>query len=126
MSFRSQSTVGAFHRSLLGASYRNAAKVSENRGLKHDLAVSLFLNVDCKATKVGAVTLCGRASDATGTLERQTHDHSLARDNGHAFMAICTAVIVKVMKSHAYPCTFHTRGEVQYTLMGVYSAGVYV
>lgn len=46
----SQSTVAAFHRCVLGISY---GKPAEERGLKRDVALLLFINLDGKATRVG-------------------------------------------------------------------------
>lgn len=51
-------------------------------GLKPDVTVLLFINVDGNATQVGTSTLRGRASDATDTLQHHEHNHSLAHDSG--------------------------------------------
>lgn len=63
--------------------------------------------------------------DAASTLKRQMYNHSLAQDNVHDFIAICTAVILKEMTSRAYQETYLTTEQALSTLVEVSSPGLY-
>lgn len=58
MSFPSQSTVAAFHKSAIGASY---GKPSEECDLNRNVVVLLVIKVEGNETIVDTVTVCGRA-----------------------------------------------------------------
>lgn len=100
MSSRSQFTLPSFQRSVISTNY---GKSVGKCGLKRYVSISLFINVDENATRVATTTVCRRAADASGALQPQMHNCSLAHYIHHDLMAIRTAVIMEDTKSHAYP-----------------------
>lgn len=122
MSFLYEYTLTAFHRSIIGD---DNGKVDEERGLIHDVPITLFINVNGNETRVGTVTLCGRAGVAIVTFQRQMHNIFVAHDKGCYLAAIGTAGIEEKTKSHAYPYTFLTMDEVPFNPCHLYSTGVF-
>lgn len=74
MSSASQPILAVFHKSVIGASLGQPA---EERSLKHDFSVVLFINVDGNASRVVTAMLSGRADDETGTLQLHMYSHIL-------------------------------------------------
>lgn len=64
LSFPSPSSLPSTSPSLVQAMKEH----DEERGLKRDVAFSMCINVDVNKTRVGTITLCKLANNATGTL----------------------------------------------------------
>lgn len=72
-------------------------------------------HVDPNAFRVGTATLHGRADIATGALQRQRPNHSLADDNS-CDLVFHKGVVMEEMKSNAHPNAVHTSDDVPPTL----------
>lgn len=67
-SFPSLFTLATFQKSVICAGF---GKPAEKPGLRRDVAVFLFINMDGNPTRVRIATLWGRADDAICSLQRQ-------------------------------------------------------
>lgn len=74
--------------------------MAEEFGIKHAVAVPLFISVAEDATGVDTATLCWCEDDANGPLQPQMHSHTLACDNGRDVISIRTAVNKEYMNYH--------------------------
>lgn len=99
MGSRLPSTFATFHRSVIGESYRNPA---EERGLKCNVFVLLFINREGTTTSTDTGTLCRSADSAVGTLYCQIDNHFHVHDNSPGLIGILTTVLVEDMKFHTY------------------------
>lgn len=71
--------------------------------------------------QVSTSSLCRHADDATATFWPQMPSLTLSEDKIPGFFSLCRAVIVDEVKSHAYPYTFYTIGEVSSTFAPILS-----
>lgn len=65
---------GAFHWCIVGVNNGKSAKKSS---LKHNFAITLYLNVDDKATQVCGNSPCSDTDDAYSALQQYMHNHAL-------------------------------------------------
>lgn len=79
MASPSESTLAAFQRSMIDD---NFGELAEKYGLKFDVAVTLFIKRDKKATGRGTPAFGGRAHNAAGTLQYQGHNLSITDVEG--------------------------------------------
>lgn len=121
MASPSEYTNAVFHGSIIRASNR---KPAEEHGLKHYVAVWLFIKVGGNTSRVCLTTLCRPAGYVTGTGQHQMLKHHLVQDDDRDLTTIRSAVILQRMESHTYSYTFYTRKEELSAIDDVSSAGV--
>lgn len=98
---------------------------AELRGLRRDVAVFLFFNLDVKEARGCSATLGNCADDATDSQQRQMDNYSLTHNNARDLIATLGAVMVKEIKYHTYQYMFHKANEVSSILADAYSAAVF-
>lgn len=94
-----------FYRLVLGADY---GKSAEERDLRCNVAVRLFVKADGEATQVGIASFCVSAVVVSGTLQSHLQIQPFHHDTSHDLTDICTNLIVNELKSHTYRYSFHT------------------
>lgn len=83
--------------------------------LNFGVAITLFMTMDDKATRVGIITLCMHAEGAARAAQRQMRNHSLAKCKSIELIAISATVAVEEMWPHSGPSMFLMTGEVLFT-----------
>lgn len=116
-SYRSLLSMGSF----LG---RTIGKSVEEVGVKPHVLVNSFLNINGNVTWVASAPLCGPVDDASGAQQRYMHNQPLKHGDGLDLIAVCIAIILDEIETHANPYTFHSTTDLPHTLENLHTAGV--